>query len=77
MMRSLRSMVEELEQDRTLDQPDRLRRRVEALDRLEAYLAVQLDDVQLDDGQRIYHRARALYAQLEAANFRSLPRHPP
>jgi len=85
MMRALRSLVEELEQDRSLREPDRLCRRVEALERLEAYLLddVNLDDVKLGDGQLpalgaqsidtgdagIYHRARALYAQLEAANF--------
>lgn len=85
MMRALRSLVEELEQDRSLHEPDRLCRRVEALERLEAYLLddVKLDDVKLGDGQLpalgaqsidtgdagIYHRARALYAQLEAANF--------
>jgi len=62
MRRALRSLVEELEQDRSLDEPDRLCRRVEALDRLEAYL---LDE---SSGAGIYHRARALSARLEAAN---------
>jgi hypothetical protein len=67
-MRALRSLVEELEQDRSLHEPDRLCRRVEALDRLEAYL---LDDVQKDESicAEIYRRARALSARLEAANF--------
>jgi hypothetical protein len=70
-MRGLRTMVEELEQDRSLHEPDRLCRRVEALDRLEAYLldgsmpAVGAESI----GAGIYHRAKALYAQLEAANF--------
>jgi hypothetical protein len=70
-MRGLRSLVEELEQDGSLDEPDRLCGRVEALDRLEAYLLdVQLPvDVQLPAIEAgIYHRARALSAQLEAAN---------
>jgi hypothetical protein len=62
-MRGLRSLVEELEQDRSLHEPDRLRCRVEALDRLEAYL---LDE---SNGAGISQRARALYAQMEAANF--------
>jgi hypothetical protein len=71
-MRALRSLVEELEQDSSLHEPDRLCRRVEALDRLEAYL---LDDVQKE--AEIYHRARALSARLEAANgelFRAIRR---
>ncbi len=64
-MRGLRSLVEELEQDRTLDEPGGLRGRVEALERLEAYLinADPLPDVETDQ------RARALYARLEAANL--------
>jgi hypothetical protein len=62
-MRGLRSLVEELEQDRSLHEPDRLRRRVEALDRLEAYLLSE------SNGAGIYRRARALYARMEAANF--------
>jgi len=71
MMRALRSLVEELEQDRSLHEPDRLCRRVEALDRLEAYLLDgQLPALGAQSiGAGIYHRARALNAQLEAANF--------
>ena len=65
MMGALRSLVEELEQDRSLDEPDRLCRRVEALDRLEAYLIEGNES----NGAGIYHRARALYAQMEAANL--------
>lgn len=61
-MRALHNLVEELELDRSLDQPDRLRCRVEALERLEAYL--------LDGAEPgISDRARVLYARLEAANF--------
>jgi len=71
MMRALWSLVEELERDRSLQEPGRLCRRVDALDRLEAYLL----DGELPApgaqsmGEGIYHRARALSAQLEAANF--------
>jgi hypothetical protein len=68
-MRGLRSLVGELEQDRSLDEPDGLRCRVEALDRLEVYL---LDE---SIGVESYARARALYTRLEAANselFRSI-----
>jgi hypothetical protein len=59
----VRSLIEELEQNRSLDAPDRLRGRVEALERLEAYLLAD----SIEPG--IHHRARALYARLEAANF--------
>jgi hypothetical protein len=62
-MRALRTLIEELEQDPSLDEPDELRRRVEALDRLEVYL---LDE---SIGAGIYDRARALCTRLEAANF--------
>jgi hypothetical protein len=64
MTGALRSLVEELEQDRSLDEPDRLCRRVEALDRLEAYLIGGTES----NGAGIHHRARALYTRLEAAN---------
>ena len=71
LMRALRILVEELEQDRSPDEPDRLCRRVEALDRLEAYLLDErlpaLGTHSVEEG--IYHRAKALSAQLEAANF--------
>jgi hypothetical protein len=56
---ALLSLVEELEQDRSLLEPDRLRDRLEALDRLEAYLLYDSN----------CHRASALYDRLEAANF--------
>jgi hypothetical protein len=62
---ALVSLIEELEQDRSLHEPRHLRRRVEALDDLEAHLT---------DGQPIgtavHHRARAIYAGLESVNFR-------
>jgi hypothetical protein len=63
MTRALRALVEELEHDGSLYEPDQLSLRVEALDRLEAYLheAQPTEEV-------IRHRARALSARLEAAN---------
>jgi|SRR5579863_7702305 len=70
-MRGLRSLVEELERDLSLREPDRLRARIEALDRLEAYLldghCAALGPQSIEAG--IYHRAKALAARLEAANF--------
>jgi hypothetical protein len=59
-MPSLASLVERLEQDRSLD----LSQRIEALDRLEAHL---LDPHLHEPG--IYHRAEALSARLEAVNL--------
>ena len=38
MIRALESLIEELEHHRSLDEPDRLRERIEALDRLDVYL---------------------------------------
>jgi hypothetical protein len=63
MTRALRALVEELEHDRSLYEPDRLSLRVEALDRLEVYL-----DGAESTEEGIYQRARALSARLEAAN---------
>jgi hypothetical protein len=76
MMSTLQSLVEELEQDRSLDEPSRLRERVEALDRLDVY---HVDSQQLGAqrslspaaepmGAAIRARAKALCAKLEAAN---------
>jgi hypothetical protein len=62
---ALLSLIGELEQERSLDEPRHLRRRIEALDDLDAYLS---------DGQPIgtalHHRARAIYAELESVNLR-------
>jgi hypothetical protein len=62
---ALVSLIGELEQDRSLDEPRHLRQRIEALDDLDAYLP---------DGQPIgtalHHRARAISAELESVNFR-------
>jgi hypothetical protein len=64
-MRELLGLVEELEQDRLLAQPDPLSRRIEALDRLEAYLE---EGPLAEAGAEIYRRARALCDQLESVN---------
>jgi hypothetical protein len=62
---ALASLIGELEQDRSLDEPQHLRQRFEALDHLDAYLP---------DGQPIgtalHRRARAIYAELESVNSR-------
>jgi Methyltransferase domain len=62
---ALVSLLGQLELDRSLEDPRRLRQRIEALDDLDAYL---------QDGQFIgtalHQRARAVYAEFEAVNFR-------
>jgi hypothetical protein len=62
---ALVSLIGELEQDRSLHEPRHLRRRVEALDDLDAYLS---DGQPL--GTALHHRAKAIYAELESVNFR-------
>ena len=70
MMRRLRDLLDELEMDRSLEDPDRLRQRIEALDRLDAYLLDgQLPALgELSLATENLRRARALYTRLEAAN---------
>jgi 16S rRNA G966 N2-methylase RsmD len=62
---ALASLIEELEQDRSLDEPRHLRQRTEAVDALDAYLP---------DGQTIgtalHHRLRTIYARLESVNLK-------
>jgi Histone methylation protein DOT1 len=70
-MHGLQSLIEKLEQDGALSQPDRLRQRLDALDRLDACLldeqlaTVGVPSIETD----IYPRARALCDRLEVANF--------
>ncbi len=71
MMNELQTLISELAQDRSLDEPARLRERIEALDRLETYLLagqVQAGGAERTIGARLYGRARATYARLEAIN---------
>ncbi len=76
MLRGLQTLIGELEQDCSLDAPDQLRQRIEALDRLDAYLLDEQFDGQLpaiDNKNKaiaaeIYPRAKALYTKLELAN---------
>jgi hypothetical protein len=62
---ALVSLIGELEQDRSLDEPRHLRQRFDALDDLDAYLP---DEQSI--GAALHHRARAIHAKLESANFR-------
>ncbi|MGA2097391.1 MAG: class I SAM-dependent methyltransferase [Candidatus Acidiferrum sp.] len=75
---ALHSLVKELERDSSLEEPDRLRERIEALDRLDVYhLDAANPETDYLGGQppavepialAIRNRARALCAKLEAAN---------
>lgn len=58
---ALLALVETLEHERSLDAPDRLRERIEALDRLDALAPAE------DEGA-LARRARAIRQRLEAAN---------
>lgn len=65
----LKTLTVELEQDRSLDEPARVRERIDALDRLEAHLLHERDGG--DAGAHslaggLHERARALYARLDA-----------
>lgn len=66
----LRSLIAELERDRALAEPARLRERIGWLDRLEAYGLERPGDgaAEARIGAGLYGRARAIYARLEALN---------
>jgi hypothetical protein len=67
---ALQRLVAQLENDPSLLEPNQLRRRLEALDRLDAYFpntteaAFDAESI----GPELYRRARAICAKLEAAN---------
>ena len=68
----LQTLIEELEQDCSLDEPGRLRQRLEALDCLEAHLPngqAQVRDAESSQEAELHHRAEAIYARLEAVNY--------
>ncbi|TKR29523.1 class I SAM-dependent methyltransferase [Luteimonas gilva] len=70
-MEALRALIDRLEQDLSLQQPERLRERIDALDRLERYLGSPANsgaDSVLD--ARLRSRVESLCAGLEAANQR-------
>src|SRR5271166_3652515 len=70
MMRGLEELVNELELDRSLNDPERLRERIEALDRLDSHLVDEdLPAVEeFSAGHECILRARALRTKFEAAN---------
>lgn len=67
MLSVLEYLLAELEQDSCLDEPDRLRQRIEALDRLEIHFPQ--DEIAGSEGKtELHRRARAIQARLEAVN---------
>ena len=69
-MRGFQDLVDELEHDRSLSDPERLRERIEALDRLDSHLVDEdlpaIGELSADD--KCILRARALHTKFEAAN---------
>ncbi len=72
IVKALQNLISELQQDPSLDEPHRLRRRIEALDHLDAYLSDgQVSAVVPESIEAaLYRQARAIYAKLESANFK-------
>jgi Histone methylation protein DOT1 len=66
MTSAVESLIGELERDHSLYEPDRLRRRIEALDQLEAWL-VHCESARLVE-PGIYQRTKTIHGKLEAAN---------
>lgn len=68
MTGGIERLIEELESDDALDGPERLRQRIEALDRLESWL-VPGEGARLA-GPELYERAKAICGRFEAVNAR-------
>lgn len=71
-LKQLASLVREVEtKERLLNEPSHLQQRIEALDRIEAYL-LQLQPPPFVSGSQeaiVYHRATAIQTKLAAANL--------
>jgi hypothetical protein len=65
---ALGSLIEELEQDGSLNEPRHLRERIEALDDLDTYFPDGPDGQPIETA--LHQRAKAIYAELESINFR-------
>jgi len=64
---ALASLIEDLEQDRSLEEPRLLRQRIEALDDLDAFLSCA--PVGQPIATTLLHRAKAIYSRLEFVNL--------
>jgi hypothetical protein len=69
MMKALQKLIEELEGDASLHEPSKLRQRIEALDRLDAFNFEVSPPVADSTGAATYRCAKALQAKLAAANL--------
>jgi methyltransferase family protein len=65
---ALLGLIEDLEQDPSLNQPQNLRQRVTALDDLDTYLSYTPTDQSI--GTTLHHRALAICVRWESVNFR-------
>jgi Histone methylation protein DOT1 len=67
-VKALENLIRELEQVRSPDEPQGLRRRIEALDHLDAFLS----DGQASEsfGAALYHQAKTIYAKCESRNYK-------
>jgi len=70
MIKALQSLVDELEADASLHEPDRLRDRIEALERLDAFNLEVPPPVAESPETATYRCAKALQARLDAANLK-------
>src|SRR5215467_7493220 len=68
MMNALQKLIEEVEGDASLHEPNKLRQRIEALDRLDAFNPKVSRLAADSTGAATYHRAKELQSKLEAAN---------
>lgn len=71
MTNAFESLTCELEQDRSLDEPNRVRQRIDALDRLETYFLYRHErahDIESPTDARLHDRATAVCTRLEAIN---------
>jgi hypothetical protein len=67
MVSALQNLISELEQNDLLDEPDRLRERIDVLDRLDTHFPDGAN-VEVEGEAELHRRARAIRARLEAVN---------
>lgn len=69
MMNALRKLIQELAADASLQEPNQLRPRIEALDRLDVFNLDGLPLLADSTGAAVFQYAKALQAKLQAANL--------
>jgi len=71
MSKALEALIRDLEQDVSLDEPGRMRERIDAIDRIEAYFAGPpglIDPIESSKEKQLQDRAEAVCTKLEADN---------